>query len=75
MNKENKTFDKQQNGNDFIADVSNCKRINGKDSRFNVMWDWEGFSIGFQISKPHKCTGWKWYVSLDFTFLSVWLYF
>ena len=23
MNKENKTLDKQQNGNDFIADVSN----------------------------------------------------
>jgi hypothetical protein len=24
MNKENKTSDKQQNGNDFIADVSHC---------------------------------------------------
>jgi len=24
MSKENKTLDKQQNGNDFIADVSNC---------------------------------------------------
>ena len=30
MNKENKTSDKQQNGNDFIADVS---------SRFNLIWD------------------------------------
>ena len=24
MNKENKTSDKEQNGNDIIADVSNC---------------------------------------------------
>ena len=46
-----------------------------KDPRFNVLWDWKGFAISFQISKPHKCTGWKWYVSVDFTFLSVWWYF
>ena len=58
-----------------IADVSNCKRINGKDSRFNVMWDWEGFAIGLQIRKPHKCTGWEWYIGIDITFLSCWLYF
>jgi len=29
MSKENKTSDKQQNGNDFIADVSNMLVANG----------------------------------------------
>ena len=68
-------MNKHNYGNDFIADVSNCKRLDSKDKRFNAMWDWGGFAIGFQVSKPHKCTGWNWYVSLDFTFLSLWWYF
>lgn len=46
-----------------------------KDPRFNVLWDWKGFAIGFQITKPHKCTGWNWYIRVNFTFLSVWWYF
>jgi hypothetical protein len=48
---------------------------NYKEKKINVMWNLEGFAIGFQISKPHKCTGWNWYVSVDFTFLSIWWYF
>ena len=31
MNKENKTSDKQQNGNDFIADVSNSTVLEKAD--------------------------------------------
>ncbi len=47
----------------------------GNNKKFNAMWDWESFAVGFQVSKPHRCTGWNWYVSLDFTFLSLWWYF
>ena len=33
MKKEVETLSKHQNGNDFIADVSNCKRLDTKDKR------------------------------------------
>lgn len=46
-----------------------------RDPMFNKYWDWSDFSIGFSISKPHKCTGWNWYISIDLTFLSMWMYF
>lgn len=42
--------------------------------RFNYYFDWTDFSIGLSIAKPHKCTGYKLYMSLDITFLSVWVY-
>lgn len=48
MSKENKTSDKQQNGNDFIADVisSNLKLLWWGWSTF-----WGVFMIGFAISR------------------------
>lgn len=35
MNKENKTLDKSQNGNDFIADVINCAVVWDRLDNFN----------------------------------------
>jgi len=43
--------------------------------RFNPVWDWEEFGVGFGIMKPHRCTGWKLCIGLNLTFFSLWVYF
>jgi heterodisulfide reductase subunit B len=39
MNKENKTLDEQQNGNDFIADVICCGALEELDIRWMYLAD------------------------------------
>ena len=46
---------------------------NKRQPRFNYMIDLD-FGIGIGFMQPHKLTGWKLCVSLDVTFLSVWMY-
>lgn len=42
---------------------------------FNYYWDRSDFSIGFSIARPHRLTGYNWYISIDITWLSIWVYF
>ena len=43
--------------------------------QFNYYLDWTDFGLGFSITKLKPITGWKWCVTLDITFLSVWVKF
>jgi len=63
---------------DFMEGYHNLKKKeikNKRYKRFNAVWDWSDFSIGFSIARSHECTGWKLYISLELGFLSVWIYF
>lgn len=46
-----------------------------RDPMVNYYLDWNDFSIGFSISKPHKMSGWDYYISIDIMWFSVWMYF
>lgn len=46
-----------------------------REPQFNYYIDKTDFLLGISIAKPHKATGWNWYVSIELTFLSVWVYF
>jgi len=63
---------------DFMEGYHNLKNKemkNKRDKRFNAVWEWDDFSIGFAIAKAHECTGWKLYISLELGFFGVWIYF
>jgi hypothetical protein len=49
--------------------------VRRRDPMLNYFWDWSDFSIGFSIAKPHRLTGWNYYVSVDIAWFSCWLYF
>lgn len=46
-----------------------------RTTMFNYYWDRSDFSIGFSIARPHRLTGYNWYISINIMWLSIWVYF
>lgn len=56
MSKEKQTLDKQQNGNDFIADVSG--------SCYRVVTD---SYLGYEVQQKKRFLFWTWWEQVNFT--------
>ena len=45
------------------------------ENRFNYFFEWQSFAVGFEVCKLLYNNQWKYMLSVDLGFLSLWMYF